>query len=61
MGDTADTSSELMLYALWSPAYAQGGFHIGQNGEPVPSNKIFITDESREKLVAHYNMEVASK
>ena len=58
---TPDKCAEWMIGALWSPAYAQGGHHVDNHGEPVPASKIYTSDQAREKLAAHYAAEVTAK
>ncbi|KAG8931698.1 hypothetical protein FRC03_002914 [Tulasnella sp. 419] len=49
------TSAEYMLSALCKSEFSRGGFHLNEKAQPLPREKIYTSDEAREKLVAHYN------
>ncbi|KAG8926483.1 hypothetical protein FRC02_008859 [Tulasnella sp. 418] len=45
---------EFLMSALVRPEFARGGHHLGSHIDPVPESKLFVTDEAREKVVAHF-------
>ncbi|KAG8926484.1 hypothetical protein FRC02_008860 [Tulasnella sp. 418] len=51
---SAETSAEYLLYSLIRPDFAKGGFHVERHGDLVPESHLYISDEAREKVFAHY-------
>jgi NAD(P)-dependent dehydrogenase (short-subunit alcohol dehydrogenase family) len=52
---------EIMLSALVSPAYRQGGFYLDNHAEPLPAKKrVTASDEGRKLFVEHYKSETST-
>ena len=50
-----------MVRPLFDPALAQGAFHIDNNADPVPANKLYMTDGASDKLYTHLVATVGAK
>ncbi|KAG8966739.1 hypothetical protein FRC03_011380 [Tulasnella sp. 419] len=52
-----ETCGEYLTSALVRPEFATGGHHLDNHSDPVPESKVYVTDDAREKLVAHFKDE----
>ncbi|KAG8966738.1 hypothetical protein FRC03_011379 [Tulasnella sp. 419] len=54
LAETPETCGEYLTSVLFRSELSSGAHHLDKHGDPVPASKLYVTDDARQKLMAHF-------